>query len=78
MISGHAMTLQSDLTKHVETKKSSSKFMILINLISTKLFELVRNAALISNILQVFGQNTFWKKCNISKPILVFFFLFLG
>lgn len=51
MISGHEK-LPSDLTQHVETKKSSSKFMILFNLIPTKLLELVRNAALISKIVQ--------------------------
>ena len=41
MISGHEK-LQSDLTKHVETKKSSSKFMIRFNLkyVPTKLLEL--------------------------------------
>ena len=51
MISGHEK-LQSDLTKHVETKKSSSKFMTRFNLTPTKLLELVRNAALISKIVQ--------------------------
>ena len=39
MISGHEK-LQSDLTKHVETKKSSSKFMIRFNLICT--YKIVR------------------------------------
>ena len=66
MISGHENFNQIVNKTCWDKKKSSSKLMILINLISTKLLELVRNAALISRIVQTNPCNT-----HISLKLLI-------